>query len=73
MFDKSARDIKAWLAANGFRQVDIAQDIGVSPAMIHRFVTGKSSSTRVLEHFLQLGCPEGYFAERSKTAPRKVA
>jgi predicted transcriptional regulator len=73
MTNKSARDIKAWLVTNGFRQIGIAQDIGVSPAMIHRFITGKSSSSRILEHFLSLGCPKEYFAKRSLFTSRKVA
>lgn len=67
MREKNARKIRAWMARNGVRQIEIARKMGVSGSMIYRFVNGKSASARVFEHFMDLGCPREYFSGRSET------
>lgn len=67
MSEKNARRIKAWMTLNGVRQADIAKEMGLSRTMIQRFITGYSTSSRVFEHFISLGCPREYFAGRPET------
>lgn len=64
MNEKNARKIKAWMALNGVKQVAIAKEMGLSRTMIQRFITGHSTSTRVFEYFMNLGCPREYFQGR---------
>lgn len=64
MNEKNARKIKAWMALNGVKQAEIAKEMGLSRTMIQRFITGHSTSTRVFEYFMNLGCPREYFAGR---------
>lgn len=64
MNEKNARKIKAWMALNGVKQVEIAKEMGLSRTMIQRFITGHSTSTRVFEYFMNLGCPREYFVGR---------
>lgn len=67
MSEKNARKIKSWMVLNGIRQSEIAKEMGLSRTMIGRFITGHSSSTRVFEYFINLGCPREYFAGRPET------
>ncbi|MGE4440188.1 MAG: helix-turn-helix domain-containing protein [Desulfomicrobium sp.] len=66
MSEKNARRIKAWMTLNGVRQADIAREMGLSRTMIQRFITGHSTSTRVYEYFINLGCPREYFVGRTE-------
>lgn len=67
MSEKNARKIRAWMALNGIRPSEIAREMGLSPTMIGRFITGHSTSTRVFEYFINKGCPREYFAGRPET------
>lgn len=71
MNEMNARKIRSWMALHGIRPSDIARDLQVSRTMIGRFITGHSTSKRVFDHFMTLGCPKGYFADRPETR-RKV-
>ncbi|NLW81229.1 MAG: helix-turn-helix transcriptional regulator [Desulfovibrionales bacterium] len=66
MNEKNARKIKAWMTLNGVKQADIAKEMGLSRTMIQRFITGHSTSMRVFEHFMNMGCPREYFAGRTE-------
>lgn len=67
MNEQNARRIRAWMALHGIRPSQIASEMGLSRTMIGRFITGHSTSTRVFEYFLNLGCPREYFVGRPET------
>ena len=64
MNERNARKIRAWLALQGIRQIEIAKAMGLSAGMIGRFITGQSQSQRVFEYFMSIGCPREFFVGR---------
>lgn len=64
MNERNARKIRSWLALNGIRQIEIANEMGLSGTMIYRFINGETVSKRLFEYFISRGCPREYFAGR---------
>ena len=56
---KTAR-IKKWLDKNRYYQIDIANELKVSPTLVCYTVHGKARNRRVLQWLLDHGCPERY-------------
>ena len=59
-----APKIKAFLVSREITQTRIAKDLGVSVAMINKWIAGTSQSQRVYNYFIELGCPREFFAGR---------
>ncbi len=53
--------IKMWLIRKAVKQKDIATELGVSEAMITRWIVGSSRSDRVAKWFSNNGLPERWF------------
>jgi predicted XRE-type DNA-binding protein len=64
MNEKNARKVKAWLALQGIKQSQIAEELGVARATIHHWIAGKVQSQRIYNYFIERGCPREYFAGR---------
>lgn len=55
-------EIRGWLVRNGYKIVHIAREIGVTPPLVHRTITGEVNNRRVLRALLGLGCPKEFLA-----------
>ncbi len=52
------REIKAFLAKNGIRQIDVAKEAGVAPSAVSAFIRGIKNHKRVKETLNKFGVPE---------------
>ncbi|MCP4344936.1 MAG: hypothetical protein GY795_05355 [Desulfobacterales bacterium] len=71
--DKENRkcEIKAFLAKNGIRQVDIAKEAGVAPSAVSAFIRGTKKHARVKKTLAKLGVPGCLLDEISETVTVK--
>ncbi len=65
------REIKAFLAKNGIRQVDIAKEANVAPSAVSAFIRGTKKHARVKESLTRLGVPGCLLDEISETVTVK--
>ncbi len=65
------REIKAFLARNGIRQVDIAKKADVAPSAVSAFISGTKKHARVKKTLIRFGVPECLLDEISKTVTVK--
>ncbi|MCP4344244.1 MAG: hypothetical protein GY795_01800 [Desulfobacterales bacterium] len=65
------REIKAFLAKNGIRQVDIAKEAEVAPSAVSAFIRGTKKHGRVKETLIKLGVPRCLLDEVSETVTVK--
>ncbi len=58
---RDTKKIREWMTKNRWRFVDIARGIGTK-SVTHAWETveGKRNSRRVLQWFINNGCPKGY-------------
>ncbi|MCP4351016.1 MAG: hypothetical protein GY795_36580 [Desulfobacterales bacterium] len=61
------REIKAFLAKKGIRQVDIAKEAEVAPSAVSAYIRGTKKHSRVKETFIRLGVPRSLLDEISET------
>lgn len=54
------RRIRAWMILEGLTQVQVAKDMGLTVAAIHRWIMGGFQSQRIFSYFVGLGCPQEY-------------
>lgn len=70
---RQPREIRGWLVRNGYKIVRLAEEIGVTPPLIHRTITGEVNNRRVLRALSRLGCPKEFLALPSDLSADKVA
>ncbi len=59
-------EVKVWLLRNGFRQAQIATDLGVSKPLVWMTIHGMAKNRRVLEWLEAHGCPDEYLTSPDK-------
>lgn len=55
--ERRVRLLKKWMAAKGFSQRDLAEEIGVHPSMITRIFLGQRAPARRIEQLCDIGVP----------------
>jgi predicted XRE-type DNA-binding protein len=53
-------EIKIWMLRNGFRQAQVAADLGVSRPLVSMTIHGHGKNRRVLDWLRDRGCPAEY-------------
>jgi len=66
-------EIKIWLLKNGYRQTDIARDLGVTPQVVWQAIHGVYKNRRVEGWLLKHGCPPELLGIDHSKAEKKVA
>ncbi len=64
--EKRKREIKAFLAKNGIRQIDIAKEANVAPSAVSSFIRGTKTHSRVKKTLIRLGVPGSLLDEISE-------
>lgn len=59
--DSKVKDVKIWMLINDIRPIDIAKEFGVSPPFVTHFISGKRTSSGMVDHLINKGCPASYF------------
>ncbi len=63
-------EIKVWLEKNGIQQKRIAEEVGVTPAMVSYTISGRWISEKVVKWLIEHGCPEEYLKKPLKEGCR---
>jgi hypothetical protein len=54
-------EIKKWLLDKGFRQKDLAKQLGVSLGFLNNIIHGRTSGRELEKALVNLGCPQDAF------------
>ncbi len=65
------REIKAFLAKKGIRQIDIAKKADVAPSAVSAFIRGIKKHSRVRKILIEFGLPMSLLDETSETVTVK--
>ncbi len=65
------REIKAFLARKGIRQVEIAEAAGVAPSAVSAFIRGTKRHSRVKQILIEFGVPSSLLDEINRTVTVK--